>query len=51
MGVQTGGSGSTAFMRSAASHAKGLLSFGGDKKPAWFDVQRLFAATPQLAAP
>jgi beta-glucuronidase len=32
-------------------HAKGLLSFGGDKKPAWFDVQRLFAATPQLAVP
>ena len=32
-------------------HAKGLLRFDGAKKPAWFDVQRLFAATPQLAVP
>ena len=32
-------------------HAKGLLTFAGLKKPAWFDVQRLYAATPQLAAP
>ncbi|HWC26483.1 MAG TPA: glycoside hydrolase family 2 TIM barrel-domain containing protein [Solirubrobacteraceae bacterium] len=30
-------------------HEKGLLRFDGTKKPAWFDVQRLFAATPQLA--
>jgi beta-glucuronidase len=29
-------------------HQKGLLGFDGSKKPAWFDVQRLFAATPQL---
>jgi beta-glucuronidase len=29
-------------------HQKGLLAFDGSKKPAWFDVQRLFAATPQL---
>ncbi len=29
-------------------HEKGLLRFDGSKKPAWFDVQRLFAATPQL---
>jgi beta-glucuronidase len=29
-------------------HEKGLLRFDGTKKPAWFDVQRLFAATPQL---
>ena len=32
-------------------HQKGLLHFDGNKKPAWFDVQRLFAATPQLGAP
>ncbi|MDP8967505.1 MAG: hypothetical protein M3N04_02785, partial [Actinomycetota bacterium] len=32
-------------------HEKGLLRFDGSKKPAWFDVQRLFAATPQLGAP
>jgi beta-glucuronidase len=31
-------------------HEKGLLRFDGSKKPAWFDVQRLFAATPQLGA-
>ncbi len=31
-------------------HQKGLLAFDGTKKPAWFDVQRLFAATPQLGA-
>ena len=29
-------------------HAKGLLRFDGTKKPAWFDAQRLFAATNQL---
>jgi beta-glucuronidase len=29
-------------------HAKGLLAFDGTKKPAWFDVQRLYRATPQL---
>ncbi len=32
-------------------HEKGLVRFDGSKKPAWFDVQRLFAATPQLGAP
>jgi beta-glucuronidase len=32
-------------------HAKGLLRFDGTKKPAWFDVQRLYAATPQLDEP
>jgi beta-glucuronidase len=32
-------------------HAKGLLTFAGLKKPAWYDVQRLYAATPQLAVP
>ena len=31
-------------------HEKGLLRFDGSKKPAWFDVQRHFAATPQLGA-
>ena len=31
-------------------HEKGLLRYDGTKKPAWFDVQRLFAATPQLGA-
>jgi len=31
-------------------HEKGLLRFDGSKKPAWFDVQRLFAATPQFGA-
>ena len=34
----------------APIHEKGLLRFDGSKKPAWFDVQRLFAATPQLGA-
>ena len=30
-------------------HEKGLLRFlDGSKKPAWFDVQRNFAATNQL---
>jgi len=29
-------------------HEKGLLRFDGSKKPAWFDVQRRFAAIPQL---
>jgi beta-glucuronidase len=29
-------------------HEKGLLDFFGNKKPAWFDVQRQFAATNQL---
>ncbi len=31
-------------------HEKGLLRYDGSKKPAWFDVQRLFAATAQLGA-
>ncbi len=31
-------------------HEKGLLRFDGSKKPAWFDAQRLFAATDQLGA-
>ncbi len=30
------------------THEKGLLRFDGSKKPAWFDVERLFKATPQL---
>jgi beta-glucuronidase len=34
----------------APIHEKGLLRFDGSKKPAWFDVQRLFAATDQLGA-
>jgi beta-glucuronidase len=29
-------------------HEKGLLRFDGSKKPAWFDVQRIFTATNQL---
>jgi beta-glucuronidase len=29
-------------------HAKGLLHFDGEKKPAWFDVQRIYKATDQL---
>ena len=29
-------------------HEKGLLRFDGSKKPAWADVQRLFAATDQF---
>ncbi|MDQ3850700.1 MAG: beta galactosidase jelly roll domain-containing protein [Actinomycetota bacterium] len=32
-------------------HEKGLLTFTGAKKPAWFDVQRQFAATNQLGPP
>ena len=32
----------------APIHEKGLLRFDGTKKPAWFDVQRLFGATDQL---
>jgi beta-glucuronidase len=33
-------------------HEKGLLRFADrSKKPAWFDVQRLFAATPQIGPP
>jgi beta-glucuronidase len=31
-------------------HEKGLLRFDGSKKPAWFDVQRIFVATDQLGA-
>jgi beta-glucuronidase len=34
----------------APIHEKGLLRFDGSKKPAWFDVQRLFATTDQLGA-
>jgi beta-glucuronidase len=33
---------------SSPIHQKGLLRFDGSKKPAWFDVQRLFSATSQL---
>jgi beta-galactosidase/beta-glucuronidase len=29
-------------------HEKGLLRYDGTKKPAWFDVERLFKATPQF---
>ena len=32
-------------------HEKGLLEFDGAKKPAWFDVQRIFSGTPQFGAP
>jgi beta-glucuronidase len=32
-------------------HEKGLLRLDGSKKPAWFDVERMFKATPQLGAP
>jgi beta-glucuronidase len=32
----------------APIHQKGLLTFSGQPKPAWFDVQRLFKATDQL---
>jgi beta-glucuronidase len=32
-------------------HAKGLISFSGALKPAYYDVQRIFRATTQLAAP
>ncbi len=35
----------------APVHEKGLLRYDGTKKPAWFDLQRLFAATNQLGAP
>jgi beta-glucuronidase len=31
-------------------HQKGLISFAGVRKPAFFEVQRLFRATPQLRA-
>jgi beta-glucuronidase len=29
-------------------HQKGLLRYDGTKKPAWFDVERLFKSTPQF---
>jgi glycosyl hydrolase family 2 len=32
-------------------HQKGLITFDGVRKPAFFDVQRLFRATAQLGAP
>jgi beta-glucuronidase len=32
-------------------HEKGLVTFAGVKKPAFFDVQRLFRATSQFGAP
>jgi len=32
----------------APIHQKGLLTFAGQRKPAWFDVQRLFKSTDQL---
>ncbi|MCW3041321.1 MAG: hypothetical protein JWM31_3226 [Solirubrobacterales bacterium] len=31
-------------------HEKGLITFAGVKKPAWFDTQRLFRATKQIRA-
>ncbi len=31
-------------------HQKGLISFAGVKKPAWFDVQRIFKGTVQIRA-
>ncbi|MCW3017073.1 MAG: hypothetical protein JWO02_4165 [Solirubrobacterales bacterium] len=31
-------------------HQKGLISFAGVKKPAWFDVQRMFKGTTQIRA-
>jgi beta-glucuronidase len=32
-------------------HQKGLVTFDGVRKPAFFDVQRLFRGTPQIGAP
>jgi beta-glucuronidase len=32
-------------------HEKGLLRFDGSKKPAWFDVERIFKSTKQFDAP
>jgi beta-glucuronidase len=32
-------------------HTKGLISFSGALKPAYYDVQRIFRATTQLGAP
>ena len=32
-------------------HQKGLLTYDRSRKPAWFDVQRLWAATQQFAPP
>jgi beta-glucuronidase len=32
----------------APIHQKGLITFDGQRKPAWFDVQQLFRATDQL---
>jgi beta-glucuronidase len=32
-------------------HEKGLLRFDGSKKPAWFDVERLFKSTRQFDVP
>jgi beta-glucuronidase len=31
-------------------HQKGLITFAGAKKPAWFDVQRIFKGTTQIRA-
>jgi len=31
-------------------HQKGLINFAGVKKPAWFDVQRIFKGTTQIRA-
>lgn len=31
-------------------HQKGLISFSGVKKPAWYDAQRIFRATHQIRA-
>jgi len=32
-------------------HQKGVVDFDGNRKPAFFDLQRLFRATPQLGPP
>jgi beta-glucuronidase len=32
-------------------HEKGLVTFDGVRKPAFFDAQRLYRATPQIGAP
>ena len=31
-------------------HQKGIVTFDGDRKPAFFDVQRLYKGTPQVRA-
>jgi beta-glucuronidase len=32
-------------------HEKGLLTFSGEKKPAWHDVAQLFKSTQQFRRP